>query len=165
MEVDTEGALFLKPAEYSPILKEIYNFHTVAALLAGYGFDCVRLANDWGGADFLAYPQEDGHEILKIQLKGRPTINKKYQGPEKKIYMAFPIDEIWYLILHDKLVQLVEKHTNWTKTKSWSEGEDYGHYHNSAPNKNLKQALSPFKLKPPVGINDRNEATKELKTE
>ena len=115
MEVDTEGALFLKPAEYSPILKEIYNFHTVAALLAGYGFDCVRLANDWGGADFLAYPQEDGHEILKIQLKGRPTINKKYQGPEKKIYMAFPIDEIWYLILHDKLVQLVEKHTNWTK--------------------------------------------------
>ena len=33
--------------------KEIYNFQKVAALLANYGFNCIKLDDDWQGADFL----------------------------------------------------------------------------------------------------------------
>jgi hypothetical protein len=163
MDVDTEGALSLTPVKYSelnPKQQEIYNFHTVAALLMGCGFECVRLANDWGGADFLAYPKEAGQEILRIQLKGRPTIDKKYQDPEKKIYMAFPIDEVWYLIPHNKLLQLAEVHTKWTNTKSWNE---VGIYHSPAPPQNFMNALIPFQLQPLVGTNRKDKSTKELK--
>ena len=30
--------------------KEIYNFQKLAALLADYGFNCIKLADDWQGA-------------------------------------------------------------------------------------------------------------------
>ena len=32
---------------------ESYNFHKAAAVLAEYGFDCVRLADDWKGLTSL----------------------------------------------------------------------------------------------------------------
>jgi hypothetical protein len=38
--------------------KEIYNFQKVAGLLADYGFNCIKLADDWQGADFLAYHKD-----------------------------------------------------------------------------------------------------------
>ena len=31
--------------------KENYNFHKVASALADYGYDSMRLNNDWQGAD------------------------------------------------------------------------------------------------------------------
>ena len=34
--------------------KENYNYHKLASVLADYGFDCMRLNNDWQGADFIA---------------------------------------------------------------------------------------------------------------
>jgi hypothetical protein len=49
--------------------KETYNFQKVAAIFVGYGFNCIKLADDWQGADFLAY-HKDGDQILKVQLKG-----------------------------------------------------------------------------------------------
>ncbi|MBX3617740.1 hypothetical protein [Nitrosomonas sp.] len=57
--------------------KEIFNFQKVAGLLADYGFNCIKLADDWEGADFLAY-HKNGHETLKIQLKSRLAIAQKY---------------------------------------------------------------------------------------
>ena len=53
--------------------KENYNFHKVAAALAEYGYNSMRLNDDWQGADFIAV---NGDEMLKIQLKGRFTIRK-----------------------------------------------------------------------------------------
>ena len=50
--------------------KEIYNFQKVVALLADYGFNCIKLDDDWQGADFLAY-HKDGTTTLKVQLKSR----------------------------------------------------------------------------------------------
>ena len=41
--------------------KEIYNFQKVASLLADYGFNCIKLSDDWQGADFLAY-HKDGDQ-------------------------------------------------------------------------------------------------------
>ena len=89
----------LKSIEYSELnskQKEIYNFQKIAAKLADYGFNCIKLGDDWLGADFLAY-HKDGKDTLKVQLKGRLTIDKKYRGrnvghslsPYGKIFKTF----------------------------------------------------------------------------
>ncbi|HEY2913967.1 MAG TPA: hypothetical protein VGK21_11455 [Candidatus Angelobacter sp.] len=95
--------------------KEIFNFQKLSATLADYGFNCIKLADDWGGADFIAY-----HVIttttLKIQLKSRITIGKKYIG--KDIWIAFPHNGFWYLIEHDRLIEKIEQSTDWLKSPS-----------------------------------------------
>jgi hypothetical protein len=159
---DADG-LALVPITYDNLnarQKEAFNFQKVAALLANYGFNCIKLADDWQGADFLAY-HNDGEQTLKVQLKGRLTINKKYLG--KQIYMAFPMAETWYLVPHDKLVELVKEHTKWIGTRSWSDISEDGHYHSPAPPKNLTKALIPFQLKPLEVTKGKNKTTKELK--
>ena len=77
--------------------KENYNFHKVAGELADYGFNCLRLNDDWQGADFLAC-HVDGVRYLKIQLKGRMTIDKKYLG--KDIHIAFFNGDNCYVYPH-----------------------------------------------------------------
>ena len=42
-------------AELNSRQKEAYNFQKLAAALADYGFNCIKLSDDWQGADFLAY--------------------------------------------------------------------------------------------------------------
>lgn len=59
--------------------KENYNFQKISAHLADYGFNCLRLSDDWQGADFIAC-HISGSQFLKVQLKGRLTVNKKYEG-------------------------------------------------------------------------------------
>lgn len=81
--------------------KENYNFHKVAAVLADYGFSCQRLFDDWKGADFLAI-HIDGEVVLKVQLKGRLTVEARYVG--KDIYIAFPYAGQWYLYPHDEVI-------------------------------------------------------------
>jgi hypothetical protein len=103
----------LKKIAYSELnskQKEIFNFQKVAGLLADYGFNCIKLADDWQGADFLAYHKDDGN-TLKVQLKSRLTIAKKYIG--KNLFVALPMQTAWCLIEHDKLVDLVKKYTTW----------------------------------------------------
>lgn len=78
--------------------KENFNFQKVASTLADYGFNCIRLCDDWQGADFLAC-YIGGKTFLKIQLKGALTFQKKYNG--KNIYIAFNQDGQWYLYPHD----------------------------------------------------------------
>jgi hypothetical protein len=63
------------------------------------------LADDWQGADFLAY-RINGTTTLKVQLKSRLTIQEKYSG--KNIWMAFPHKDHWYLIEHDQLLAKVK---------------------------------------------------------
>ena len=50
--------------------KEIYNFQNVAAVLADYGFNCIKLSDDWNGADFLALHMPS-RDTLRVQLKSR----------------------------------------------------------------------------------------------
>lgn len=38
--------------------QEIYNFQKIAGVLADYRFNCIKLADDWRGADFLAYHKD-----------------------------------------------------------------------------------------------------------
>jgi len=133
----------LKRITYSKLnsrQKEIFNFQKVAGLLADYGFNCLKLADDWQGADFLAY-HKDGTHTLKVQLKSRLMIGKKYQ--RKSLYMAFPFDKEWYLIEHDRLVALAKKHTNWLTSNSWRVD---GTYSSMSLNPELLAALQGSKL-------------------
>ena len=96
----------IDPKKLLPRQKENYNFQKVAGILAGYGFNCIRLTDDWKGADFLAV-HIDGKPLLKVQLKARPVIVKKLQG--KGIHMTFPVEDQWYLVSHRKLFDIVRK--------------------------------------------------------
>lgn len=133
----------LKRIKYSELngkQKEIYNFQKVASELAEFGFNCIKLADDWQGADFLAY-HKDGGDTLKVQLKARLTIDKKYQG--KQIYITFPHKNDWYLIEHDKLVSIIQKNTSWLKSESWLKK---GIYSSASPNKEVLNAIAYAKL-------------------
>ena len=139
--------LTLKPIRYDELnakQKEIYNFQKIAAVLADYGFNCIKLQDDWLGADFLAY-HKDGGQTLRVQLKGRATILKKYRG--RDLYIAFPIADnergVWYLLPHDELVEHVRINTNWMNTQSWKE---HGGYSAAKPNRKLQAALEPYKV-------------------
>ena len=143
-----KNPLKLQYVEYdklSPKQKEIYNFQKVASILADYGFNCIKLADDWKGADFLAY-HKDGDQTLKVQLKSGMGIYKKFIG--KHLYMCFPIGKmghlrIWYLIPHDKLVEIVRKVTpNALRTKAWCEKGFYTWP--DPPPKALRERLSGF---------------------
>jgi len=120
--------------------KEIFNFQKVAGLLADYGFNCIKLADDWQGADFLAY-HIDGSKTLKVQLKSHLTIGKKYVG--KALHMAFPVHRAWYVSEHDALVDLVKKNTTWLTSESWRKRGSYSS-ENSGPR--LVAALESSKL-------------------
>ena len=100
--------------------QENYNFHKAACVLAEHGFNCIRLSDDWEGADFLAY-HKDGDNTLKVQLKGRTAIYKKYEG--KALHMCFRIDDVWYLVPHDDLLDIVKAISpNTLTTRSWAKG-------------------------------------------
>ena len=86
--------------------QENYNFQKVAARLADYGFNSIRLTDDWQGADFIAV-HIDGETFLKVQLKGRLIIDRKYQG--KGIHVAFIHGDDVYLYDHDALVCFMEE--------------------------------------------------------
>ena len=80
--------------------KENYNFAKVASRLADYGYSCIRLTDDWDGADFIAV-HIDG-SMQKVQLKSRLTFNKKYR--RKELWMAFRDGDDIYFFPHDKLL-------------------------------------------------------------
>lgn len=126
----------IDPSELNAKQKENYHFQKVAAVLADYGFNCIKLADDWQGADFLAY-HKDGQQTLKVQLKGRLSIDKKYMG--KDLYMAFPINGSWYLVSHDELVRIVREMTDALCTDSW---QDKGQYNWRRPPQRLVDRLS-----------------------
>ena len=58
--------------------KEIYNFQKVAAVLADYGFNCIKLSDDWNCADFLALHMPS-RDTLRVQLKSALSVHKKYE--------------------------------------------------------------------------------------
>ena len=130
----------IKYSELNGRQKEIYNFQKISAVLADFGFNCIKLSDDWQGADFLAY-HKDGKNTLRVQLKARLSISKKYIG--KEIYVAFPIEGSWYLIGHDTLVKKIEQRTPWLTSSSWVSG---GNYSSAKPSKDLLKAISYAKL-------------------
>ena len=115
----------LKKVKYTSLNsreKENYNFHKAASALADYGYDSMRLNNDWQGADFIAVK---GNEMIKVQLKSRFTVDKKYIG--KDIYVVFLEDNIVRLYNHDKAVSVLNdgvlNSTSWVEKGAYSWGK------------------------------------------
>ena len=102
--------------------KESYNFQKVSAVLADFGFTTIRLSDDWQNADFIAQHM-DQVTFLKVQLKGRVTFAKKYEG--KKIFIAFPRGGAWYLYPHDELLKKVLDSGIVGDSSSWREKGGY----------------------------------------
>ena len=98
--------------------KENYNYHKVASALAEYGYDSMRLNNDWEGADFISVK---GDDMIKVQLKGRFTLSKKYE--DKDLYIAFIEKGIIKIYLHDEALAIASR--NITDSKSWTENGSY----------------------------------------
>jgi hypothetical protein len=128
---------FLKPIPYSKLnarQQENYNNAKLASVLADFGFITHRLSDDWKGADLIAQHIKDD-VFLKVQLKGRLTFQKSYQG--KNIWVAFRKGDDWYLYPHDEMVTIALTATGIAKTKSWRKAGGY-----SFPG--LPKALLPF---------------------
>ena len=98
--------------------KENFNFQKVAAELADYGFNCMWLNDDWQGADFIAC-HIDGNKFIKVQLKGRLTIDQKYSG--KDIHIAFNQNGKWFIYPHDVLRDELLNLGLMKGSKSWDE--------------------------------------------
>ncbi len=59
--------------------QEIYNFQKVAARFADYGFNCIKLDDDWMGADFLAY-HKDGTQTAPGPAQRTPDDQQEVHG-------------------------------------------------------------------------------------
>ena len=125
--------------DLNPRQKENFNFQKVASTLADYGFNCIRLSDDWQGADFIAC-HIDGKTFVKIQLKSCLTFQKKFNG--KDIYIAFPKDGKWYLYSHDELLNH-KAFDSMKETKSWKEK---GAFHWPRISEEQKKLLSQYAI-------------------
>ena len=98
--------------------QENYNYHKVSSILADYGFSSIRLSDDWQSADFIAQHYKD-KTFLKVQLKGRLVIDKKYM--KKNIWICFRIKKNLYLYPHDEIMDYIiaNSPTNISNTISW----------------------------------------------
>jgi hypothetical protein len=132
---------YVKYSSLNSKQRENYNFQKLSAVLADYGFYCIRLSADWQGADLIAC-HVDGSTFIKIQLKGRLTLDQIYRG--KSIHIAFRDKDDWYVYPHDELRDKLLRETNLLKgTKSWEVHQGY-----SWPRipKHLMNLLSEYKL-------------------
>src|SRR5689334_2430524 len=102
--------------------KENYNFQKVAGRLADYGYNCLRLNDDWHGADFLAV-HVDGNAVLRVQLKGRFSLDAKYRG--RSLHIAFMTTDAYYVYPHDDILAVVESRGRFSETASWAERGNY----------------------------------------
>ena len=100
----------MKEISYSDLnskQQESYNFQKLSGVLADYGYTTYRMHDDFNGADFHAI--NTNGEIIKVQLKGRITIDKKYLG--KEILIGFNDNEQWYLYPHDIIFKVITSHS------------------------------------------------------
>lgn len=120
--------------------QENYNFQKIAARLADYGFNSIKLSDDWQGADFISC-HINGVDSLKVQLKGRVTIDKKYLG--KDIYIGFIYNQKYYVFPHDLIVERVLADSSVETSKSWVEK---GLYSWRKPTKWLYKIISEYEI-------------------
>ena len=127
--------------------KEVYNFQQLSGELAGLGFQCLLLTDDWQGADFIAYSFRDGLS-LKVQLKSVLTVDTKYK--DKDIWIAFKYrrSDIWFMYPHDDFLRWALNNTGIGRTKGWQHPEDWelvsGRYTWPAPTPKLLQQLGTY---------------------
>jgi hypothetical protein len=105
----------------NPRQQENYNYHKVSAILADYGFTTLRLSDDWQGTDFIA--QHVNGTFMKVQLKGRLSVDRKYFG--KNLWICFRTNRGCCLYEHDPAIAAIEDITPFQHTQSWINDGDY----------------------------------------
>jgi hypothetical protein len=122
--------------------REAFNYQKLSAVLADFGFNTIRLSDDWRGADFIAQHCQTG-EFLPVQLKARFGCWKKYQG--KNVWVAFPHGDDWYLYDHDAVLHALEAlESPRFQTRSWK--KENGNYHSPSISKQIRKLLEPYRL-------------------
>ena len=142
---------------------ETYNFHKAAAVLAEYGFDCIRLSDDWEGADFLAH-HKSSNMTLMVQLKTCLVIDRRYL-PFKELFMCFPLDGTgnWYMVKHTHLLEIVRKNApQWVNSNRWKRTGSYFSY---TATEKVRCALEEFAYKSHHGEMGFREAAKHSSIE
>lgn len=120
---------------------ESANYAELSFRLHRYGLETAWLRNDWDGADFVAFhPDPAKRFMLWIQLKGRITIERKYEA-KGNLCIAFPHNGEWYVVPHRELLSIVPQ--SWLESSSWVEK---GWYSSDAPSKDTISKLSPYKI-------------------
>ena len=136
-------SLFSNRVDYSHLnarQKENFNFQKVSAVLADHGFMTLRVSSDWQSADFIAQ-HIDGVKFLKVQLKGRFTIDEKYLG--KELHICFPDRGTWYLCPHDDLMDAARNVPGVGGPDYW---QSHTCYHRKTVPESLAEFLQPFAL-------------------
>jgi hypothetical protein len=104
--------------------KENFNFAKLCGVMADYGFNLLRLSDDWEGADAIAV-HIDGKTHLRIQLKGTGLVfAKKYL--RKNIWIACRSKaQDWYVYPHDELLAHVGRKFRFRETDAWQKDGKY----------------------------------------
>ena len=145
--------------------KNIFNFQKVSGLFADYGFNCIKLSDDWRGTDFLAF-HSDEVITLKIRLQTSLAIDRRCMN--KNLYLCFPVanavGRTWYLIYHDELVGIIGRVTSWSNMRSW---HDEGKYCAETPSGEILDSISGFVLGdepqcPTLAASVRSTASEDL---
>lgn len=98
--------------------KENYNFHKIASVLANYGYNCIRLTDDYKGADFIAIKEENAY---MVQQKGRFTVSEKYKNED--LFICFIEDQKVRIYRHKDAVENLTD--NILNSKSWVDTGEY----------------------------------------
>jgi len=99
--------------------QESFNSAKLKSIMANWGYlEAFNVNGDKWGADLLFYRSSDGN-VLKVQLKGRPVLNRHYC--EKEVYVAFEDKNTckWYVYPHDKVMNDILSTGRLVGTKSW----------------------------------------------
>lgn len=112
------------PRRFKSQVTEVINRQRLIAHALELGYNAFLPVYD-GGIDFILY-REDGAggsaDLMKVQLKGRWYIDRKYLG--RDIWIAFNEGGHWYLAPHDHMVRLGDQ-AGFTDTSSWTERGAY----------------------------------------
>ena len=130
----------IKYPRLSPRQQENYNYTKVASALAEYGFQTIKLSDDWQTADFIAQ-HIDKKTFLKVQLKSKLCISKKYTN--KDLWICFREKNHFYLYPHAEVMEHILSNYNVGNTESWKKNGIY--YWPSLPKK-ISNFLKQYKF-------------------
>lgn len=98
---------------------EVINRNALISIALARGYVAYLPVYD-PGIDLILLNETTNH-LMRVQQKGRWTINKKYKG--RDIWIAFPDRGIWYVAPHDDVLLRYSEQKGYTDTPSWAKGE------------------------------------------
>ncbi len=134
------------PVQYDALSgkeQEAYNAAHLMGVMACRGYlESFKVNGDKHGADLLFYRSRDAH-VLKVQLKGRPTLVKEYEGKDLHIAYLDRQHDCWYIYPHDEVMQATLAMGKMAGTVSWA---ITGCYSWPGPPKWMRDILLPYRV-------------------